>query len=161
MKQILFSFFATLFLVSSVYAQTEYQVDFSQPTIHKTPNIEIRVGPGTQYNSFYGNSWLMHYSGSSFIEFEFDKDYRDSDPAFLEITHLSSLVNGQPYSPISIYVNDQSFLPHHDPHNGNWIHERFDVTGWLKDGTNVIRLELDHDAITNYWIRDVKLTIGE
>lgn len=58
-------------LVASLQAVLEPkklgEVDFSKSNRVDT-NIKVTMGSGVEYNRHYGNSWLMHDSGSSFIQ---------------------------------------------------------------------------------------------
>jgi hypothetical protein len=127
------------------------EVDFSQKN-HVDTNVLVTTGSGVGYNSYYGQSWLMNFRGASFIQAELNVVKDPSKTYTLDLNHLSSLVNGKPLSKITIEVNGQVVVAGHNPNNGDYIHEKFDITKFVKDGKNEIKLKLDSDAYSNYWI---------
>jgi len=142
-------------LIASLQAAIEPkklgEVDFSESHRVDT-NIKVTMGSGVKYNDHYGNSWLMHHSGSSFIQADMNIQKDSSKTYTLDLNHLSSLVGGKPLSKITIQVNGQVVTAGHNPNNGNYITEKFDVTQFVKDGNNQIMLMLDHNSYSNYWI---------
>jgi len=134
-------------------------VDFKNPTIDAT-NASVKTGPGTFYNRAYGNSWLMHYPGQSFIRLETNIESFDSTQKYtLDLFHLSSIVNRQLMDArISIYVNGKAVVCGHNPNDPNYIHQQFDVTGFVSPGSNTIELRFDDGAQTNYWIQSLVLS---
>jgi hypothetical protein len=114
-------------------------VDFKNSNIEAL-NASVEVGPGTFYNDYYGNSWIMHFPGQSFIKFSTTIEHLDSTKKYLlDLIHLSSIVDGSLMdSPISIYVNGKSVVCGHNPHNPNYVH-------------------FDEGAQTNYWIQSLSI----
>jgi len=134
------------------------EVDFSKSHRIDT-NIKVTTGPGVEYNGptfwnrrHYGNSWRMLSPGSSFIQADMNIQKDSAKTYTLDLNHLSSLVNGKPLSKITIEVNGQVVTAGHNPNNGNYITEQFDITQFVKDGNNQIKLKLAHDAYSHYWI---------
>ncbi len=127
------------------------EVDFSQRN-HIDTNIQVNTGPGVYYNSYYDHSWLMHFNGASFIKAELNVAKDSTKTYTLDLNHLSSLVNGKPLAKITIEVNDEVVVRGHNPNCGGYIHEQFDITNFLKDGKNEIKIKFDADSRSNYWI---------
>jgi hypothetical protein len=139
---------------------TYLTIDFSQPHIqtHSDEDIttNIKIGPGTYFNGYYKNSWSMYYPGSSFIEITFDNQL-DGGPTTLELCHLSSIVANQKYSPITILANDKRVVSNFSPSSGEYIVDTFKISECLPKGKNVIRIQFDYGAISNYWIQSLKV----
>lgn len=131
------------------------RVDFSTPQINA---FNANVHPNAAfYNEFYGNSWVLHYSNFSYLEVETEFKKLDNRSYSLDLLHLSSLVNGQPLSRITIEVNGQIVVTDHNPNNGNYTKESFDITDYLQDGKNSIKISLDGDSQSNYWIQSLAI----
>lgn len=139
-------------------AQPICTVDFSKSKI-KSLNAEVQPGPATFYNSYYGSSWIMHCPGSSYIQLYTNVDSLDATKKYaLELVHLSSVCSGTlTDSPITIRVNGNVAVFGHNPNNGNYIRETFDVTPYLTAGENFIEILFDQGARTNYWIQSLAI----
>ena len=122
-------------------------------------NAAVQVGPGTFFNSYYGSSWIMHFPGQSFVKVDTTIEHLDSTKKYsLDLFHLSSIVNGElKDAPISIYVNGKALVNGHNPNNENYIHEQFDVSEYVVEGSNSIELRFDDGAQTNYWIQSLAI----
>lgn len=133
-------------------------VDFKNSNIEAL-NADVQVGPGTYYNSYYGNSWIMHYPGSSFFKLSVNVEHRNLAKKYmLDLFHLSSIVSGHLMDArISIYVNGKALVTGHNPNNCGYIHEQFEVTQLLADGANSIEIRFDDGAQTNYWIQSLAI----
>jgi len=133
-----------------------FQVDFSKPaiTITQPKNLDVNVttGPMTYFNSYYKESWILHGNGQSFIRVGFNNHLEEGTPVNLRLVHLSSISNKVKYSPITIKVNGAVVVSNFSPEKGNYCTDSFDITQYVKKGTNTIRISLDDDAQTNYWI---------
>lgn len=155
-------FFIAVLASSSLFGSVDYTADFSKAAIGKSDNVsDVKVGPATYYNLYYGNSWLLHSVKSSFVEIDFDKPADVKGKATLNLTHLASLVNGKPYSPVNISINDNRFLDHYDPASGDWVYDSFDISDYLVDGTNKVKISLCMDAVGNYWINKINVHIDQ
>jgi hypothetical protein len=132
------------------------EVDFSKLNPIDT-NMTVRLGRGVFYNSRYGESWVMHYAGRSSIQAVMDIEKDPSKTYTLDLNHLSSLVNGQPLAKITILVNRQVLVSGHNPNNGGYIHEKFDITKFVKNGHNSMQITLDLDAHSDYWINHLSV----
>jgi hypothetical protein len=112
---------------------------------------------GAYYNEHYGNSWLLHHPGYSSIDVTTDikKDVRRDYS--LDLVHLSSLVNGQSLSQITIEVNGQKVVSGYNPNNGNYIRDSFDITPYIVDGQNTVRISFDSSSRSNYWIQSLAI----
>ncbi len=130
-------------------------VDFHNSSLRQK-NAEL-TAYGAYYNEYYGNSWLLHHPGDSFIEVssEFTKD--PSRSYSLDLVHLSSLVNGESLAQITIEVNGQVITTGHNPNNGNFIRESFDITDYVVDGKNQVRISFDSNSQSNYWIQGLAI----
>jgi hypothetical protein len=133
-------------------------VDFSNSPI-QSKNARVQTGPGAYYNSYYGNSWIMHYPGSSYFRIETNIDHVDQSKHYLiDMVHLSSIVNGTLMdAPITILVNGQTAVVGHNPNNENYLREIFDITSCVVEGDNLIEIRFDEGAQTNYWIQSLSV----
>lgn len=135
--------------------------DFSKPQI-ATAACKVTVGPSTQFNNYYGNSWLMNLPNQSFIEVRFNqpKQYAGKNiysRALLRLVHLTSMLYPNPgFSPIDIIVNGTTIKSDYSPPSGNYLTEEWDITANMKDGDNVIRLNFKN-ARSNYWINKLQV----
>lgn len=164
MKKIVSALLISMFcFAASAFADQTYNIDLSKPQIVITENssekLELNFGCHVYHNTAYGNSWIMHNPGCSFIELQFHKEEGANGPAELTLTHLASVVCDSFYSPITISVNDQVVVTGFSPSSSNYITDTFDLTGLFQDGMNSVRISLDSDAYCNYWIQSIKLNI--
>lgn len=135
--------------------------DFSKPEI-KTGNCTVKTGPRTLFNKYYGNSWIMNQPNASYIEVSFNqpKQYGGKDiysKATLKMVHLTSM-NGPKAgnSPVDILVNGTVIKKDYSPPSGNYLTDNFDVSQYMKDGQNVVRINFKN-ASTNYWINKLQV----
>ncbi len=84
-------------------------------------------------------------------------DKLDNRSYSLDLVHLSSLVNGEAQTRITIEVNGHVVTSNYNPNNGNYIRESFDITDYLNDGKNTIKISLDGNAVSNYWIQSLAI----
>lgn len=135
--------------------------NFSKPEI-ETGGCTVTHGPRVFFNQHYGNSWLMNQPNASFIEVRFDqpKKYGGADiyrKAMLKMVHLTSMAYPRPgNSPIDIIVNGHKVKQDYSPPSGNYIAEAWDVTNYMVDGGNVVRINFKN-ATTNYWIQQLQI----
>lgn len=149
---------ALTFASVSGYSREICKISFAESQIEASEGSEVLPGPGSYYNSYYGNSWLMHFQGISYIYVSFNLSGEEvMEDRSLNITHLSSLVNGDCYSPVNIYINGEMFLDHYDPHSGNWVYDQFNISQNVRSGDNDIRIEFCNGAIGNYWINALSI----
>jgi len=137
-------------------------VDFSKPEI-ATGGCTVTYGSQVFFNQYYGNSWLMNHPGVSFIEVQFNqpKQYGGVDiyrKAKLKMRHLTSMLWPAPgNSPIDIIVNGNKVKEDYSPPSGDYLNEEWDITNYMNDGSNVIRLNFREGATTNYWIQKLQV----
>jgi hypothetical protein len=133
-------------------------VDFSKKRISAL-NAEVEVGPGTYYNSYYGQSWLMHCPGESYISITTELENVDSTKTYmLDLNHLSSIVSNHFMDArISIYVNGKEVVTGHNPNHCGYFHEQFDVSQFVITGQNLVEIRFDQGAQTNYWIQSLAI----
>lgn len=135
---------------------------FSKPDI-RTARCSVKTGPETMYNKTNRNSWIMHEPGKSFIEINFNqpKEFVGKEiyeTVNLRITHLTSAAKNKPgKSPINIILNGSNIKKDYSPPSSRWMEDTFDISSLMKDGNNKIRLELQRQAQTNYWINSLKV----
>ena len=135
--------------------------DFSKSAI-ATGNCTVTYGPRVFYNAHYGNSWLMNHPNQSFIEVKFDqpKQFGGLDiysKATLKMVHLTSSLGAKAgSSPIDIIVNGQKIKGDYSPPSSNYLTDSWDITNYMKDGSNVVRLNFK-SAVTNYWINKLQV----
>lgn len=130
-------------------------VDFRNSSISQR-NAEL-TAYGAYYNQYYENSWLLHHPGYSYIEVSTDVAKLENRSYSLDLVHLSSLVNGEPLAQITIEVNGQVIAAGHNPNDGNYIRESFDITPYIVDGKNQVRISFDADSQSNYWIQSLAI----
>ncbi len=101
-------------------------------------------------------SWAIQNRGG-FIEFRLDLDAPLA--ITLDFTLCSGLVNGKTDCPIAIVVNGERLVAGFDPHLVNWYDKNLVVRPeLLVAGANTIRIELDDDASTCVFVRDVRVS---
>jgi hypothetical protein len=128
-------------------------VSFANREIAYETEARIETGPHTYYNAYYGHSWILHAPGSSYVRISFETSSEDAAaPAQLKLSHLSSYVNGQWYSPVCITINGKVFLEHYVPNSADWVYDHFDISSYLKEGQNEVRIDFLPGAIGNYWL---------
>ena len=149
---------ANAYEVRTAIEQPICTVDFKASEIHSM-NAQVETGPGTYYNSHYGSSWVLHWPGHSFIHVRSNLEHRDaSKKYYLDLFHLSAVVGGSlTDSPITIVVNKCIVASGHNPNNGGYISERFDISDFVIDGNNSIEIRFDAEARTNYWIQSLAI----
>jgi hypothetical protein len=105
----------------------------------------------------------MNHPGVSFIEVQFNqpKQYGGVDiyrTAKLKMRHLTSMLWPAPgNSPIDIIVNGNKVKEDYSPPSGDYLNEEWDITNYMNDGSNVIRLNFKEGATTNYWIQKLQV----
>ena len=161
MKKMISILFLYMGLFFPLIADTTYSVDFSQPEIKESDNIDkVNTGPGTEYNAVNGNSWVLNCSGKSYIEIIFTKPPEIYGLCTLNISHLHSLNDGFGYSPINVYVNNKLFLDHFNPiYGGAYTNDTFSLGTEIKDGVNKIKILFCKEGITDYWINKLSIEI--
>ncbi len=147
------------------------EVDFSKKK-HVDTNVTVKTGYGVVYNEKYGNSWIMHRGGEGedlsifgivvmpgrdFIETKIAIDKDPSKTYALELNHLSALCEGKPLAKITIEVNGKVVKAGHKPNSGNYIIEQFDLTEYVINGNNTIKLKFDNDSRSCYWINHLSV----
>jgi hypothetical protein len=149
---------AESFVVPTKSSMPICTVDFKNSEIEAL-NAAVQVGPGTYYNSYYGSCWLMHIPARSFIKVDTTIEHLDSAKKYmLDLFHLSSIVDRKLMDArISIYMNGKAVVSGHNPNDPNYIHQQFDVTEFVVEGSNSIELRFDDGAQTNYWIQSLAL----
>ena len=135
--------------------------DFSKSVIKKA-NCTVTTGPRTMFNQHYGNSWIMNQPNASYIDVAFNqpKQYGGKDiysKATLKMVHLTSM-NGPKSgnSPVDIIVNGTVIKKNYSPPSGNYLTDEFDISQYMKDGANVVRVNFKN-ASTNYWIHKLQV----
>ncbi|HEC93429.1 MAG TPA: hypothetical protein ENI51_10650, partial [Candidatus Atribacteria bacterium] len=142
-------------------------IDFSTQTIKTSEGMQVSTH-SMDYNSNYDGSWLMHYAGSSSLTASFSISQVYSG-AILRITHLTSYYQEDPrggYSPVDIEINGNLVADNYDPaenHNGShdYVEDAWQISQYLRTGNNTIRISFQSGAVTNYWIKQLTVTIGK
>jgi len=146
--------------ISAVYPGST--ISFAKPELSKA-HCNVETGPGTLYNQRYGNSWIMHSPGSSYIQVNFNQvasygGKRVYDKVVLRMLHLTSMAYPNPgHAPIDILVNGKTFKNDYVVPSGNWYEDSWDITSLVEDGANTIRINFKDGARTNYWIHSLKV----
>ena len=136
----------------------------------KGENLSIRSGPRTEYyETQYSRGWKMLWNGASYVEVTFNLDDKPTQGSLLlrHVTSTDPLTDLGGYAPVDISINgnvptqvngehiDQGpYNPaeHHD-FTDSYSTDVFPITRFLHKGTNTIRVQLDKDAKTQYWIQ--------
>lgn len=159
-------YFSFLFLILSLplLADQSYTVDLSEQhvkLVKNTGDLDVSMGQGVYYNSYYGGSWVMHNPGVSYLEVMFSRGEDERGCAKLTLNHLSSLVGNKYFSPVTLSVNGKTVASHFAPASFNYITDTFDLSGYLVNGENRLRISFDAGAIGNYWIKSLKVDIAD
>lgn len=164
MRNVFISLFAFLAVSTVTFAdfiipkiKTEIaEASFAQPKIKVSDGVEVKLGPWVDYNYYYNYSYIMHLNGQSYVEMTFNADEIDGNVA-LWFVHHSAMVNGHiTYAPVSIVINGQVLEDHYVPNYGTWCYDTWNVTDYVKEGKNTIRITLANDAISQYWFNHIK-----
>jgi hypothetical protein len=159
LKEIGFSDSETVLTLSEMFAdQTRpIQATFFNSSIART-NTEVQLGSGTTYNDTYRYNWIMTLRGTSFIQVDFNHTKTGFSTVLLFLVHLTSMTNGSGgFSPIDILINGQTYKSGFDVGSGYMKLDTFDITSYVTEGNNTIRLNYCTQAITHYWIQDLKV----
>ena len=74
------------------------------------------------------------------------------------LSHLSAMINGRPRgSPVRVFINGEVFEDALDPNSGGIVHHRLDVTDWVHEGTNVIKIRM-LNGLSQYWLNSLAVT---
>ena len=139
---------------------TNYQLtcEFSGGTRSATDGLSVVTINNDDSGAFDGKLRLL-YPNRSCIRANFDLE----EPvtfAVLYLSHLSCGTGGKKgYSPVNIQVNGKLVAVNHDPRSDNYTVNRFEITSYLRVGTNQLTITLG-DATTHYWIEWLKLLIN-
>jgi len=137
----------------TTYGSSSLEADFSKPKISGDFSITTR---GTDANPYYKGSHRLLRPNRSYVEAKVDLS-RPGKYSTLRLSHLTSMSGGRNgYSPITINVNGVDVVKDHNPNNGNYISEDFNVRNYLRRGENTIRISLG-SARTHYWIKKMEL----
>ena len=135
--------------------------NFSKSTIG-TAACTVTTGPGTMFNQYYGNSWIMNQPNTSYIEVRFNqpKKFEGKDiysAARLRMVHLTSMLDGKAgHSPVDIVLNGKVIKENYSPPSGNYMTDEWDVAADLVDGDNVLRINFK-SATSSYWINQLQV----
>jgi hypothetical protein len=123
------------------------------------------------YNAEYQHGWIMSEPGASKLSVSFfqpkTSNQRDVySKATLRLVHLSPMQRspsgeGAPTpgrSPISIVVNGKLMRDGYEPVSADyWTTDDFDVTHLMRDGSNLVEIQLEAGATADYWILEVRV----
>jgi hypothetical protein len=139
---------------------TNYQLtcEFLGGTRSATDGLSVVTINNDDSGAFDGKLRLL-YPNRSCIRANFDLE----EPvtfAVLYLSHLSCGTGGKKgYSPVNIQVNGKLVAVNHDPRSDNYTVDRFEITSYLRVGTNQLTITLG-DATTHYWIEWLNLLIN-
>lgn len=145
-------------------SETALSVDFRKPEYKCSVPCRLEFGPGTEFNPKCGKSWKIDkYDAKTkefaYIELEWTLQKEEDKDYALEL--LACARKDPPYlSNVTIQVNDQTVFSGYHMYNGpDSIHfpdqqgkpshlrwDVFQITEFLKDGKNKIRISLDQDT---------------
>ena len=110
---------------------------------------------GTQSMEFNSHEFRNLPWAGSYVELETNLEIDTKKKYYLNINHCSTTINGQPSSKVTIAVNGKAVLSGYNPMaGGGFIREHFDITSYLRSGANTVRVTLDPDSISRYWIKE-------
>lgn len=168
-------FFATLTLLTltlSAYANDHRSLDaqdigwnsFSREHNETLCDINFRQNPATTKNAkvaLKGTNY-MHFNGFDFQNLQFNGSHLvvetklQIDPAkktYLNLDHCSTIVDHIPSSKVTITVNGEEVIKGFNPLNGgNFRQQHLDITDYVQSGYNNIRITVDDDSVSRYWI---------
>ncbi len=134
-------------------------VDASKPKIVMGNCTCKYLEEDLSYNKSYGGSWVMNKPNQSFVEVTFHqpKQWNGKEiysQATLEITHHSARTSdgSEGYSPIEITVNDRTLEEDYRPPSEKKELKSWDITEFMNDGSNFIRIKLKENAKCAYCI---------
>ena len=139
---------------------TNYQLvcEFSRGRGSTTGNLSVATTGTDDYEAFDGKLRLL-YPNRSCIRANFDLE-ESVTFAVLYLSHLSCGTGGKKgYSPVNIQVNGKLVAVDHDPRNDNYTVDHFEITSYVRVGTNQLTITLGN-ATTHYWIECLKLLIN-
>ena len=153
------------------YAIFKFQpctVDFSQPEITHSGNIECSKRHGLRYNTQYKNSHVMGRHGSHFESvFQIGEDFDAAIPIpcnlQLVICHLSSYIQAGSFgAPINIYLNGHEICSDFAPQSHGYITDKFNLDSeMLKVGANTIKVSYARNGSSNYWIQRLTVDVSQ
>lgn len=136
---------------------TTYLLYFRDQDPKHPEKMSVLYGPKV---SFRGNFLALTLRNKSFLEISFetpDGFLEGSKEVELTLGHLSSMVQGSHRcSPIDIFVNGELFSHRHDPDSGKIVYDKFDITDWVQEGTNTIKLQMLNGR-SQYWLNSLRL----
>jgi hypothetical protein len=135
------------------------RIDFRNRTA-ETENCEFS-SLGTVFISFCGEIYMCFQShGLSRIEVEIPSGFQKDEGKkyILNLDHCSALVNELP-AVITIKVNGEKVISGYHVPIGHVVQEQLDITPFLQNGYNIVRVYLDFMSPHYYWIQ--KLSIIE
>lgn len=145
-------------LLNAEISETALSVDFRKPEYKSSVPCQLKCGPGTEFNPTCGKSWKIDkYDAKTnefaFMELEWTLQKAQEllacarkDPPYL--SHVTILVNNHiVVTGYHMYNGPDSF--HFSDQEGKPSHMRWDVfqiTEFLKNGKNKIRISLDKET---------------
>lgn len=113
------------------------------------------------FSNAYDKSYhlRMLYPGKSVLTVEFNlAGQAKGGEACLYLTHLTSMAGSQNgWAPVTISVNGKKLASATDSGSGSYVTAKFNVSHLLTEGKNIIKLELDSNAETHYWLKSLEI----
>lgn len=132
--------------------------DFSSLPDDFDSNCDDLHGAGWDANPHYKHSLRLLQEGSRLIcKFTLE---RVPTSATLVVEHLSSSAVsclGGGYSPVTISINGQDVVVNHSPPSHGMIEEHWDVSRYLKVGTNEVQWDAG-EFCSHYWLKRWEIT---
>ncbi len=120
---------------------------------------KMAVSFGPKCN-FRGNFLALNSCNESYVEISFetpDDFLKGEKEVELTLGHLSAMIRGSYRgSPIDIFVNGELFSHRHDPNSGKIVYDKFDITDWVQEGANTIKLQMLNGK-SQYWLNSLRL----
>jgi hypothetical protein len=76
----------------------------------------------------------------------------------LHLAHLSAMIDGKHRgSPVRLLINGVVFENALDPDSGGIVHHRLNITDWVQEGTNRIKIQMLNGR-SQYWLNSLAVT---
>jgi len=132
-------------------------VDFKEAAM---PANNARVSEyGTNPMEFHSHKFRnLNVAGVSYVQMETNLAVDQSKTYYLTLDHCSTIVNDQPLSKVTISVNGKIVLSGHNPMSGGgFVRQQVEITPYLQNGANTVRVSLDANSIARYWLKDLSI----
>ncbi len=134
---------------------SEQTIDFSVPNPQQTKQLSLPLYQGAGYRSDF-KTWSLLRNGGFF---KLNLSIAEAIDVQFTLGLCAALVNGKANCPISIYINNSTWIDHYRDTNANFHSQSWNIPEkLLKSGNNEIKIVLDNDASTQLFINAVTVS---